>query len=480
MLRALLHSLIISIFTFTLFACGGGGSAGIGGTGITSSGTISGFGSIFVNGVEFETVNSTVNGDLSQVSELKLGMVVTVRGQINADGSTGTADIINVDIELEGPVANTPVLDTNTNTKTFTVLGRTVVASDGSTVFDGTGFTFDSIVQNDVVEASGYLDATGQLQASRIEKTGTLNPGSTAVEVNGIVTATSTASFTLLVDSTSLTINNPNDLTVPGGINTGLALEVKGTLNNTTEISAAEIKLDEDLFDNNDSDIEVEGFISNYVNDSNFMVNGQLIDAGSASFSPSNLTLANNVKVEVEGTLSSGILVASEVEGRTGEIEIDSNVSAVDARNQKISLDFAGQSVTVTVNSQTKFEDDTSSNPLTLQDIVVGNFLDIKAFDNGGDIIVTDLKRETNDPNGEAVLKGQVTAINNTTPGQESVTILGVTYTSDATTDFKIDDVTISRGQFLSALSVGKIVEIKDNKISGALDGVADEMDLKN
>ena len=41
--------------------CGGGGSsnvAGIGGTGKIASGTITGFGSIFVNGIEYEIDNA--------------------------------------------------------------------------------------------------------------------------------------------------------------------------------------------------------------------------------------------------------------------------------------------------------------------------------------------------------------------------------------------------------------------------------------
>lgn len=38
---------------------GGGGTAGIGGSGFVSKGSITNFGSIFVNGVEFETTNAT-------------------------------------------------------------------------------------------------------------------------------------------------------------------------------------------------------------------------------------------------------------------------------------------------------------------------------------------------------------------------------------------------------------------------------------
>jgi len=462
-----------------LTSCGGGGSAGIGGTGITSGGTITGFGSIFVNGVGYDTDNAVVAGDLSQVADLKLGMVVVVRGQLNTDGISGTADSIDVEIELEGPVAAAPLADTNANTKTFTVLGRTVIASDGTTVFDGSGFTFANIAQNDVVEISGYLDADANLRATRIEKKGTLNLGTTTIEVNGIVDQVSPASFTLLVDNTTLTVNN-NGLTVPGGIISGIELEVEGILNNSNVISATEIKLDDDLFDNNDSDIEIEGYISNFIDASNFVVNGQQIDASNATISPASLILANNIKVEIEGSLSNGVLVASEVEGRSGEIRIDSNVSAVDTVNSEITLTFAGQTVTVTADSQTKLEDDTSSSQLTLAAINSGDFVEIKAYENNGVYIATDLKRENDEADGEARLRGPVTAIDTSTAGQESVTILGIIYPSEAMTDFEINDVASTRALFLSTLRIGDIVEVKDNKINFIIDGVADEMDLKN
>ena len=65
MTRAILHSLLSAVFVSILASCGGGGgSAGIGGTGITSGGTITGFGSIFVNGVKYNTDAATVSGDL--------------------------------------------------------------------------------------------------------------------------------------------------------------------------------------------------------------------------------------------------------------------------------------------------------------------------------------------------------------------------------------------------------------------------------
>ena len=80
-----------------LSACGGGGSdagtAGTGGGGVppatasaVSYGTITQFGSIWVNGVEFSTGNASfrIKGQPGAASDLRIGMVVRVDGSINA------------------------------------------------------------------------------------------------------------------------------------------------------------------------------------------------------------------------------------------------------------------------------------------------------------------------------------------------------------------------------------------------------------
>ena len=156
----LTKSTLSATIALTLVACGGGDSGsitGIGGSGFTSSGSVTGFGSVFVNGVEFET-SSTVfdiddSGSGSQ-DDLAIGMVVKVNGSINDDGVTGTATSISFDDELQGPVTSLSIPDADGIKRTFIVLGTTVIIDSGSTTFDisgkdnvppGTVFDFDTI-----------------------------------------------------------------------------------------------------------------------------------------------------------------------------------------------------------------------------------------------------------------------------------------------------------------------------------------------
>ena len=489
---------IASLISLSLIACGGGGGssqqAGIGGTGVTSSGSVSGFGSIFVNGVEYDTDgNTNVSGSISTVPEIKLGMTVTVRGTLNSDGITGTADTIAVQSEIEGPVAAAPVENTSAGTKTFSILGLTVIISNSGTVYDG-GINYSNLKQNDVVEVSGYLDSNGALIATRIEGKGTLVLGSTQVEVKGNVASISTSSFQLTIGGSNFTINHNTGTDfsgVPGNtVTIGQNIEVEGILNTTTEIGATKVSLQSTLLNNQDTEVELEGIITNYISDADFMINGQRINASGATKDPSTLVLANDVEVEVEGTFNNNILVADEVESEKSEAKIEATVSATNPGNNTVTLTFAsGQDVTVAIDNGSTLEDETGvitdPTPFTVSDIASGDYLEVQAFTNNSSVLtVLDLHRKSFDLNGEAELKGTVTAIDTSTAGAESVTILGVVYPTDSNTVFmeEINDVStpITRTQFLNRISINSVVKVKENYIAGSLSGVADEMEIDN
>lgn len=90
----------------------GGGSGGGGDTGDTSAGisgsgkaigVITQFGSIFVNGVEYDTSEAIiiVNGVIATEDDLGVGMVVFIQGTVNEDGVTGVAEVVIVDDNLK-------------------------------------------------------------------------------------------------------------------------------------------------------------------------------------------------------------------------------------------------------------------------------------------------------------------------------------------------------------------------------------------
>jgi len=308
--------------------CGGGGNSslaggGIGGTGITASGAITGFGSIFINGIEFETTGASrdVDGETS-VSDgtddetvFGIGMVVTVTGTLNDDGLTGTAENIQYDDAVQGPVLG-PIIEVDPLTRSFTVMGIGVTMHESSTVF--ANVDFDTLQADDLVEVSGFFDADGILRATRIER----KDGSEIdVEVKGTVTGLSGTTFSLSVDyaaATTYTVDASAAELPDGGLSDSQYVDVKGTLTGNV-IEATRVDLKSEGFEDT-GNASIEGIVTDFIEIGNFRVAGQQVDASVAEFSPADLvgSLANGVGVEVDGAIQGGVLMARKVESDAG------------------------------------------------------------------------------------------------------------------------------------------------------------------
>jgi len=483
-----------------LAGCGGGGGsgtiAGIGGTGKIASGTITGFGSIFVNGVEYNVDSASIEVDDSSASEsdLRVGMVVTVTATVS--DTTGNASSVVYDNQVEGPVSVLAGLTAGATTRSFTVLGTPVVIDATGTIFDNStpGFSFETIANNDVVEISGFFGALGVLRATYIKKTGDLDLGTSEVELKGTVSgatgASGTAGFgdSFTVNGITVNILSGADLSdVPGNLVTdGMFVEVKGVLVNPNTVNASRVEQENTALGDDGDDVSVEGLVSGFTgNLSAFFVNGQPVDATTASFEPASLQLVNDLKVEVEGTInSSGILVAESIEARGGNVEVQAVVTSKTVTNTSLNegsvtllLVANTAQLTVQTNSRTQFEDKTGAvDSLRLADIGTGDYLEIRGFiDDGGVVVASEVRRD--DATGEdVILQGPV----NSSSPDTSVTILGVTFnTQVGVTEFENSlDLPISSSAFYGALSAGTVVKIKDDNVPG--DGIADEASLED
>ena len=472
-LGALLTSMAI-ILTFSACGGGGGGTAGTTSTNITARGIITGFGSIYVNGVRYHTNSSniTVDDNPGVESDLQLGMVVTVSGTRN-DDNTGNASSIVFDNELQGPVTNL-VADLDGVTKTFTVLGISVVVDRVSTSFHD--ITFDTLAEGDLVEASGFYDGSLVLNATFLERKSAFVPNVSEVELKGTVTNSAASSFRI----NGITVNSdPNGITTdlsraPTTTSDGQFLEVKGTLDTLGDINATRIALEDNGFDDNIAKVSVEGIITDYVDDSNFKVAGIPVDASSAVLTPTNLVLGNGIKVEAEGPMVNGVIEALKVGIRGGDdVVIDAQVSSVSTADNSVTLDLINGSVTVFVDSRTRMEDKTLNiSPFSLNDLGTGDFLEIRGTIDGSDIVIaSELRRD--DPD-DVILQGKVESF----VANSSITILGVTFFTSGITQFEdVNDLPISAGTFFGNVAVGSLVKIKDEQPG---DGTADEVEFED
>ena len=475
----------IVLASLVVVACGGSGGSsvaggGIGGTGVTASGAITGFGSVKLNGLVFDTTNATriVDGEsAADDTALAVGMVVTVTGTLDADGVNGTAEQIEYDDDVQGPIQG-PVVEVD-QTKTFSVMGVRVSVTRISTVFENTDYA--SLLAGDLVELSGFFDAAGILHATRLEK-----KAGGEVEVKGTVTSVGPGStFTLAVLNGAIQYTVDWTAIIIPPVQ-GDFIEVKGTVAGTT-ITASEVESVDEGFDDVDkASIEgiVTGFAAGGIGD--FQVAGQQVDASGASFSPAALeaSLADGMEVEVEGPIVNGVLQALGVEARGGDYEMGAMVQSVapDAGGLagSITLDYFPGSLVVLVDSKTLLRDGTEVvDPLTLADIVpMNDFLEVKAYlGDSGNLVATEIRR---DDRSDDLLQGPVENCDGVT-----LSILGLGYgLDDNVTSYKDEneDPVGSAAVFCALASVGTLVKIVDEYDPPVTspDGAADEVELEN
>ena len=372
-----LKSLISVVCSFLLLiSCGSGGGGmtaggGIGGTGIISQGAVSAFGSIVLNGTEFDTSNAEIIvngveigvGDNFVQDNLNIGQVMTVEGRIITDGSA-VADRVVYSTNVNGPVESVNGTDPVTNEKEIVVLGQTVVVNF-ITKFKPDTFGFDTIAEDDVIEVSGYRDFDGKIRATFIEKTGEFISGS-IVEVTGFIKNLNYSLETFEING--LTVNYAliaNDL--PEGIPAdNLFVEAQGTLDTPDgEMIAKEIELEDELDRQDGDEFEIMGFVTEIISDLNiikFKVGNQVVhvDPDSAIFVdgfPDDI--AAGQKLEAEGSLEGGILFAWEIEfWKPDQIEVEGIVDEVVFNSGFPEFTFEEREDQLfQTNNETKFED---------------------------------------------------------------------------------------------------------------------------
>ncbi len=314
-----------------LSACGGGGggSAATPTAAALSSGTISGLGSIIVNGVRYETVGSQVldadDGSTAITTPLRIGMTVSVE-QSGTDALTlrPIAGKILVQSGIKGVASYTG--------STLTVAGMPIT-TDTSTILLGTTGAVTSLaaLNTQSVEVYGLPQADGSLLATLIEaEIGLLN-----VQMVGTVQSIDTTAKTLVLGTTAAPITvNYASITPPSGLATGSVIVVRAATNttaNTYTASSLQIR--------SGTASTYTSYASNYsgttrvhnernelygaVSDKTLISSGGTVTGCTlkiqgiqvqASSPALCANIANGTYVEAKGTLSNGVLAATKIE----------------------------------------------------------------------------------------------------------------------------------------------------------------------
>lgn len=332
------------VLALLLAACGGGGGAGdqagvgTGGTGTISStvtvGPISGFGSVIIAGVRYDDTTATVtdeDGNARSRTDLKLGMLTAITGSADFVAGTGVATGIRYGSEIVGPVTAVDV-----GAGTFRVLGATVSVKP-ATVFDDRLAGLSALRVGDRVEVYGlYNAAAGGYTATRIEPQAL----ATRFKLRGAVEALDGTNrrFTLagaLIDYTGVPAAQ-----LPALAN-GMIVRASATRLPAAGVWSVDSLGAAPRAVLADGEAKIEGDIAVLASATSFVVDGVTVDAASASIAG---TLGVGVRVKVEGTARSGVLVAKEIEASSEdatdreEFEITALITGFDASTQRFSL----------------------------------------------------------------------------------------------------------------------------------------------
>jgi hypothetical protein len=430
---------LLAALALLLTSCGGTLTAGIEGSGspVTASGPVTGFGSVFVKGVEYSTANAQIQIDdqPGTESQLSVGDIVTVTGTKNADGKTGTAARVTFSGNVLGPVVQVDL-----PTRTFVVLGQTVRVA-GSTVFDSSLQPGDisGIKVGARVEVSGFANSFGQIVASRIH----LEAPGNGLRVQGIVQALNTSARTfqlnaLLIDYSAVA---PNGMLAEGSL-----VNVEGSgLSMSGALITSSVQVLQPVTGGANTEGEIDGVITAFTSDADFMINGTRVTTNAGTqFTLNGATLGVNVRVSVDGSFdSTGTLVARSVEAEPeGEGLARGVVQALPSSSAVTVL-----GVTITTNSNTELEDDSSLmlRPFRLSDLHVGDYIEARGTAGAGTTLSAEVLVRQN-PDTQSFLKA--TAMNVSAP---SFTLLGVTVATTAATQYSgPDGASLTAAQFFS------------------------------
>jgi hypothetical protein len=349
-----------------LISCGGGGGVGSGGTGATAtaSGTVTGFGSIFVDGVRFDDSKASKraartaaeDGSGGVNAEIKLGQQVefTFNGSVQ---DKGVASAITVAPRLIGVVTDTIPAVPNPPTQpltAITVMGVQVAINTNAANGPVTQIDASNLSTGSNVEVHAIVGANGSLTATRIEDTAQLtnllrgpvsNVSGTTVSIDGV-----TVQLSGLTASDQVKVKAATSAVVFGQYVSGVFTATATRVVNQPATS------------------KDDGYLSGYVTGLDEVNKLFKLDGVSVSYSGASGTtgIAQGQYVRVRGVYSPTVVnqfLASKVQQRSsesssngGDSEIDGTVTAsnpITATNTTGDITVRGIKITYTAASTT-------------------------------------------------------------------------------------------------------------------------------
>ena len=389
-----------------LAACGGGGdSAGIGtgGTGSFSVGPVTGFGSIFVNGVRYDDNGARLVDDDGTVkvlgsddNPLKVGMVVEVSGSVDDNGVRRAAQIA-YGAEIKGPVT---AVDAAAGS--FQVFGITVRTTT-TTVYEDFGGVA-TLAPGNVVEVHGQPDASGRIVATHVEREAASEAAYIADDgeyrLRGPVAqlSGSGAAYTFSVRGVAIRTDGATRIDGTPADGAAVSLRLHPVRQGDGRYLAERVKVRQASY----SDVppaaegEVEGYVSGFdAATGSFRVAGYAAQLGSGVVYEDGVAadLKDGIRVEAKGRIQGGVLMVTKLEFESRDDDDDGDDDEVSGGAMQFEFKgvaacsscsassgtFRVKGVTVTYDSGTRFDDGLSGTTLDGKSVEVDCVAEVAA-----------------------------------------------------------------------------------------------------
>lgn len=433
-----------------------------------TQGTVTGFGSVLVGGVEYRTSGATITLDGAAAAEtaLRPGHVVALRGRLDSNGTAGRADTISGDAALVGTVDARDAA-----AGTVTVLG-TRVQLNGNTSFgsgiDGAATTPFAI--GDRLVVWGYSGTTTAVLATRIERAASTRD----LQVAGRVSSLDTAGRRYTVRGT--VVDYANAGTVDTLRDGAYAVAFGTTTNPGGSLLAQRVAVRDEAPAAADRDRgDVTGIVARYVSALDFEVGGREVTTTDSTTYANGAAadLEVGVLVTVRGTFDTNRrLVASRVEflpDPTFRV-----LAPIETFNAGATT-FGGGGVQVQTNAVTRWEDRTAlaSRTFRFGELRTGDWVDARGYEESASRTATATVVERRDAPADQRIELQGQAQNLVSPNLAIAGVPVVTTNAQfrdpagavlTRTQFysqAVDRAVVARGRFSGTTLVADSVQIR-------------------
>ncbi len=384
---------VIALFLL-LASCGpspqaGGGIGGTGNTASVASGPITGFGSVFVSGYEYDTATTamTVDGKPGSQSDLKKGMVVLVNATLTHNYGTNDPPQRTANRLLYEDTAEGVVQSVAQDGSSLVVLGQTVVIT-ATTIIDDTvpGQNVLSLVPGqNLLEISGFVTGDGIIVGTFVELK-SIDPKTETpdYEVKGFIKNHDFTRKTFEIGSLTVDYRNADLKDMQrqsSNIWNGTLVDVRGSQVSSESSSSYGVRLTanrvkpEELGSTDSEGTEIEGFVTRMLGPGDFFIgNVHVQTSADTTYEGGTLNdILDDARLEVQGPLVGGIVNATKVEFE-GETELQANVATINSNDNTATLiGLAG--LVVQFDGKTALHG--QGNPRRLTDLHRGDHLQI-------------------------------------------------------------------------------------------------------